>query len=163
MTRKRFAMVIIWFHLAAAALHGAAHGALGIPVRGTADLLVIAGAVYVGPLVALVVLSRDRATVGALCLSISMGAALIYGIAFHFVLATPDNVTSLPHGGWGVVFRATAALIAVLEALGVAAGGLLLLPHPAVVPPGRAPTSGGGSRATTPQMTRRGGGRRADR
>jgi hypothetical protein len=126
MTRERFALLVTLSHLLAAALHGAAHAALAIPVRGDADLLLLVAAVYVGPLVALALLLRGHTRAGAVLLSVSMAAALIYGLVFHYMLRTPDNVALVWNGAWGDAFRFSAALIAVLEALGVVAGALLL-------------------------------------
>jgi hypothetical protein len=129
MTAERFAVIIIVTHLGAAALHGVAHGALGVTAGGPAGLLVVAVAVYVGPLVALAALLRGRRVAGALVLSVSMAAALVYGITVHYVLHTPDHVASAPPGLWSDVFRSSAAAIAVLETCGLAAG-VLLMPSP---------------------------------
>lgn len=126
MTRDRFAVLIIVVHFLAALLHGAAHATIGVSPGGWADVVVIAAAVYVGPLVALVWLLRGRRTTGGLVLSASMAAALIYGVAFHYVLQTPDHIVNAPHSPWGYVFRVTAALIAVLEAGGFVTGAVLV-------------------------------------
>jgi hypothetical protein len=125
MTTERFAVIIIVTHFGAAVLHGVAHGALGVTAGGPAGLLVVAVAVYVGPFVALAELLSGRRVAGALVLIVSMGAALVYGLVFHYVLRTPDNVARVPTGLWGDVFRSSAAVIAVLEACGLAAGVLL--------------------------------------
>jgi hypothetical protein len=125
MTRRRFAVAIILTHLVAAALHGAAHGTLAVPAGKRGGALLIAAAVFVGPLVALVGLLGRRRLAGALVLSASMAVALVYGLAFHYVLRTPDHVAHAPPGMWGAVFRFSAAGIAVLEACGLAAGVLL--------------------------------------
>lgn len=125
MTRERFAVTIILTHLVVAGLHGVAHGALAVPAGGRAGVLLVAVAVFIGPLVALAGLLAGPRITGALVLSVSMAASLVYGFLFHYVLRTPDHVASTPHGLWGDVFRFTAAIIAVLEAGGLAAGLLL--------------------------------------
>jgi hypothetical protein len=122
MTRQRFAVLVILTHCAAAGLHGAAHGELGVPGGGRAGLVVIVAAAFLGPLVALGGLLAGRRVVAAVVLSLSMAAALIYGLTFHYLLHTPDHVAYAPPGLWGDVFRSSAAVIAVLEALGVVAG-----------------------------------------
>jgi hypothetical protein len=127
--RQQFAVIIIVTHLAVATLHGVAHEVLAVSAGGRAGLLVVAAAVYVGPLLALAGLIGGRRTASALTLSVSMGAALVYGLTFHYVLRTLDHVALAPRGPWGDVFRSTAAVIAVLEACGLAAG-VLLLPLP---------------------------------
>lgn len=142
MTRERFAAIIILTHLAAASLHGVAHEELAVAAGGPMGLLLVAAAVYLGPLVALAALFRGRRVAGALVLVVSMAAALVYGLTFHYLLHTPDNVAAAPPGLWGDVFRASAAVIAVLEACGVAAG-LLLTPFP-LRPRNAADASAGG-------------------
>lgn len=126
MTRERFALIVIVTHLAVATLHGVAHAVLAVPAGGLAGLLVVVAAVYVGPLVALAGLLGGRRAAGALVLSVSMAAALVYGLAFHYLLRTPDHVAHAPRGPWGDLFRSSAAAIAVLEACGLSAGVLLL-------------------------------------
>lgn len=128
MTRERFVVLVILTHLIAAALHGVAHATLAVPVGGAAGLLFIAGAVYVGPLAALAALLAGRGVAAGAVLSTSMGAALLYGLAFHFVLPTPDHISAVPIAPWGWVFQFTAVAIAALEACGLA-GGLLLMHH----------------------------------
>jgi len=141
MSPERFALIVAGAHLAAASLHGAAHDALGIPVRGVAGRLFVAGAVFAGPLAALALLHRGRCTAAALLLSASMVAALGYGLAVHYVLATADNVARVPPGLQGAIFRCTAAIIALLEAAGVAAGAILLVARRGQAMPAGAGTS----------------------
>jgi hypothetical protein len=150
MTRTRFAVAIILTHLAVAALHGVAHGTLAIPAGGHVGVVLVASAVFAGPLLALAGLLGEggRRLAGALVLSGSMAIALVYGLAFHYVLRTPDHVANAPPGMWGDVFRFSAAVIAVLEACGLAAGLLLtasLLRRDVGV--GREPRRGGPSRS----------------
>jgi len=129
LTRVRFAVIVILTHLAFGILHGVAHRELAVPAGGRAGMLLVTGAVFVGPLVALAGLLGRRRLAGALVLSASMAVALVYGVTFHYVLRTPDNVALTAPGTWGDAFRISAALIAVLEACGLAAG-LLLMPFP---------------------------------
>jgi hypothetical protein len=153
MTRERFALITIVTHLAVATLHGVAHGALAVPAGGRAGLLVVAAAVYVGPVVALAGLLGGRRAAGALVLLASMATALVYGLAFHYFLRTPDHVAYAPSGPWGEVFRSSAAVIAILEACGLAAG-VLLLPSPL----GRRALADGGLRGgAQPPGTQAGG------
>lgn len=129
MTRERFATVVVCVHLIAAALHGTAHGALSVPAGGPAAVLLVAVSVYLGPLIALALLRRRRRVEAALLLTSSMTTALIYGIVFHYLVATPDRVAHVAEvapGAWADAFRATAAVIAILEGLGAVAGLLLL-------------------------------------
>ena len=124
--RERLALTVIVMHLAVATLHGVAHGVLAVPAGHHAGLLVIAAAVYVGPLIALAALLGGRRVAGALVLSASMAAALSYGLAFHYILNTPDHVAYAPRGFRGDAFRLSAGCLAILEVCGLAAGALLL-------------------------------------
>jgi hypothetical protein len=47
-------------------------------------------------------------------------------MVFHFLLLGPDHVSSVNMEGWGATFQATAFLLAVTEALGMAAAARLL-------------------------------------
>ena len=122
MSRAGFAAAVVWAHLAAVLVHAAAHGALGVGVPGAADALFIAAAVYVGPVAALLLLRRGRRRTAAALLAASMAGALVYGIAYHFVLWTPDHVAHAPPTVWGGAFRNTALAIALLELTGTFAG-----------------------------------------
>ncbi|MCA1717367.1 MAG: hypothetical protein LC781_11230 [Actinobacteria bacterium] len=52
----------------------------------------------------------------------SMAGALIFGLVFHFLVSGPDNVFTLNPGAGREAFRFSAALIALVEALGCVAG-----------------------------------------
>lgn len=125
MTRERFASIVVWTHLAVVLAHAAAHGALRVGVPTAADGVFILAAVYVGPLVSLVLLRGDHRRSASATLALSMAGALAYGVAYHYLLSTPDHVSHAPATGWGGAFRATALAIAVLEAAGAGAGAAL--------------------------------------
>ena len=52
----------------------------------------------------------------------SMAGALIFGLAFHFLVSGPDNVFTLNPGAGREAFRFSAVLVALTEALGCVAG-----------------------------------------
>jgi hypothetical protein len=60
--------------------------------------------------------------VGAWLLLASMAGALIFGLAFHFLVSGPDNVFTLNPGAGREAFRFSATLVALTEALGCAVG-----------------------------------------
>jgi hypothetical protein len=51
-----------------------------------------------------------------------MVGALIFGLAFHFLVSGPDNVFTLNPGAGREAFRSSAVLVALTEALGCVAG-----------------------------------------
>jgi hypothetical protein len=110
---------VVLTHLVMTFLHGAAHqgAAVGLgPVATVFVLLVI----EVGPLAGLVV-SRFRPSLGGWIVAAAMAGALVFGFVNHFVLISPDHVSHVTPD-WRPLFAASAALLVVTEAAGVAAG-----------------------------------------
>lgn len=104
-------------HLAISFVHGAAHAQAQVPMSLAANLFVFI-VILAGPLIGLVLTLWSK-RVGAWVIGITMAASLVFGVANHFVLATPDHVSHVdPH--WRPLFAATALLLAVTEALGAA-------------------------------------------
>ncbi|MSP62562.1 MAG: hypothetical protein EXR72_19970 [Myxococcales bacterium] len=67
---------------------------------------------------------------GAILLTLAMAGALAFGVYHHYVAISVDHVDHLPMGDHGL-FRATAIVLAIAEAVGAAAGAwctLLLSP-----------------------------------
>ena len=112
-------------HFAVALAHGAAHAGRSVFPDQAVDLGIVLLAVYVGPLAALALLNTRRGA-ASLVLTLSMGAALLYGAANHFVVAGLDNVQSADTGPFGLAFSATALVLLILEVEGAAIGALLL-------------------------------------
>jgi hypothetical protein len=112
-------------HFAVAVAHGAAHVLRAVFPEQAFDLAVILLAVYGGPVIALTLLNTRRGA-ASLLLLLSMGAALIYGAANHFVISGLDNVHGAGGGPVGIAFSATALVLLILEAEGAAVGALLL-------------------------------------
>lgn len=128
---KRLALVIVAAHLLVSILHGAAHSMLGVRLS-TIQVWYVGLVITVAPLVAglLLLLRRSLMETAAALLVISMTGALLFGAYSHFVAVSPDHILHLPGAareGWATVFRVTAVLLAITEALGVWAGVHLLL------------------------------------
>lgn len=109
--------VIAIINLALLAAHGWAHRLLGVPLTGW-QAAIVYGIIVPGPLIALVLLPH-RPGPGNLVLLITLGAGLIFGVLFHYVVSSPDHVAQLPAGASGNPFRWSAAALAVAEAAGV--------------------------------------------
>jgi hypothetical protein len=110
---------VVLTHLVITFVHGAAHrgAAVGLSVAGNLFVLLV---IMAAPLVGLA-LSRARPVVGGWIVAASMAGALVFGFVNHFVLISPDHVSHVAQD-WRPLFGASAALLVVTEAAGVAAG-----------------------------------------
>jgi len=109
----RYLIGLVLAHFIATLVHATAHFALQIVPAGI-DLLFIVGVIWIGPLVALVIL-RFNPPLAAGLLAVLMGAAFVYGLVSHFLVAGPDNVAFVGAQTWTVLFVGTAFLFGVLE------------------------------------------------
>lgn len=82
----------------------------------------VAVVVYLAPIAAAGLLWTRFRTAGAWLLLVSMAASLVFGLAYHFLIPGPDNVSWLEPGPWRATFVATAVLGAIFEALGAWVG-----------------------------------------
>ncbi|CAA9433838.1 MAG: hypothetical protein AVDCRST_MAG80-763 [uncultured Rubrobacteraceae bacterium] len=102
-------------------LHGISHVEHRVPLAMWQWVYVIF-VILLAPVVAAVLLWTLLTRVGAGLLLASMAGALIFGLAFHFLVSGPDNIFTLHPGVGREVFRFSAALVALTEALGCVAG-----------------------------------------
>ena len=58
-----------------------------------------------------------------------MVGSLVFGFLYHYIIISPDHVSHLPPGTAQGMFRLTAVLLIVTEALGVLVAGLALRDH----------------------------------
>jgi hypothetical protein len=77
--------------------------------------------------VALALIRARRAWPGALLLFAAMLGALLFGLAYHYMLPGPDHVAHVPGGPWQLPFQITSALLVATEAAGTAVGAWALL------------------------------------
>ncbi len=114
----RYLIALVLAHFIATLVHATAHFALQIVPAGI-DLLFIVGVIWIGPLVALVILRFNPPLAAGLLavglLAVLMGAAFVYGLVSHFLVAGPDNVAFVGSQSWTVLFVGTAFLLGVLE------------------------------------------------
>jgi len=117
---KRVALygtVFVLMHLVVNLLHGRAHTELQIGLSSF-QLLFVVGVILLGPLLAMVLLWTQHQRFGLMLLTVSMAGACLFGLYYHFVIPSPVHVAHVPAGFWGDVFRVTAVLLALSEALG---------------------------------------------
>lgn len=117
---SRAAIAIVVLHLLVSVIHGAAHNVLAINLSGWQNAYVLS-IITILPLVAALLIWRRRA-VGFMLLLLSMFGSLVFGVYYHFIFVSPDNVAFLPHHTWTLPFQLTAWLLAVIEAAGVVIG-----------------------------------------
>jgi len=110
---------VVLTHLVITVVHGAAHQGAAVPL-GLLGTIFVVLVIEVGPLAGLAV-ARLRPSLGGWIVAASMAGALVFGFVNHFVLISPDHVSHVTPD-WRPLFAASAALLAVTEAAGVAAG-----------------------------------------
>jgi len=111
---------LILGHLAVSIFHGLAHqGAMvGLTAFGNLYVLVV---ITIAPLVAGILLLTRWARQGALLLALSMLGSFVFGVWYHFLSATSDNVMEV-HGPWRSSFLWTAIALAIIEFAGMLMG-----------------------------------------
>lgn len=122
--RVRFALWVIGGHAVLTALHGAAHQELGV-VLSSLQAAFVLFVIVVAPLISGFMLWKNFRRTGGITLACAMAGALIFGVYNHFIAISGDHVSHLARTSetnWIWIFQSTAALIAVLEVLGIWAG-----------------------------------------
>ena len=121
---KRFrivATVTMVVHVVVGVVHDLAHRDLGIELTATQTLFINL-VILAAPVVAVVLLWSRFKGVGTILFAGAMAASLFFGLYYHYVLASPDHVSHLPDGDLQALFRITALLLALVQALGAAVG-----------------------------------------
>jgi len=122
---KIWITIVVLAHLVVNLLHGNAHTSLGVGLSTWQTVYVLA-VILVAPLLALGLLFTRYSRAGLWLLFVSMLGSLIFGFLYHYIIVSPDHVSHLPHGAAQGMFRVTAVLLLITEALGVVAAGLVL-------------------------------------
>jgi hypothetical protein len=108
------ATVLVLLRQVVAQLHGMAHEEVGVglaPWQWAFVYLVIVAA----PIVAVVLYWTRWSQWGAMLLGVSMPAGMLFGVYYHFIAISPDNVRHLPGEHGHGFFIATAAALVPLE------------------------------------------------
>lgn len=112
------ATAVVLLHLAVNLVHGAAHAGAEVPVTPLQNAFIWT-VILIGPLVALWMIRSGRRG-GAGLLALTMAGSLLFGVANHFVIESADHVAHISSDSWRLPFQATAVLLVLLEAAGVA-------------------------------------------
>ena len=119
MIRGQALTAVVLIHLAINIVHGRAHtGAdVPLPLAGTLFVFIV---ILAGPIVGLV-LSRWRPRAGGWVVAACMAGALVFGLVNHFIIDGTDHVARVA-AEWRSLFGVTAALLVIVEAVGVIVG-----------------------------------------
>ena len=119
-TRPFAALALVLIHLVVSILHGWAHQAaiVNLTMFGYVYVTIV---ITLGPLVAAGFLVTRQQKTGALLLALSMFGSFVFGVWYHFLSNTNDNVTQV-HGPWHSTFLWTAIALAVIELAGAVVG-----------------------------------------
>ena len=117
----RIAWLVVLLHLIIATVHGFAHRQLGITLDAfqSAYVLVV---ITVAPIFGGVLLWARRVRSGFAVLALSLTGSVVFGVYWHYLAQSPDNVLHLHEGALQSLFSLTAALLVVSEVSGVVVG-----------------------------------------
>lgn len=122
---RTWVTIVVLAHLIVNLLHGQAHTKLGVGLSAWQQGYVIV-VILLAPLIALALSFTRYIRAGLWLLLASMLGALIFGACYHYFIISPDHVAHLPAGDAQGLFRMTALLLLVTEALGVVVAALAL-------------------------------------
>ena len=117
-------------HLGIAVWHGWAHSVLGVVLPQDKEIFVLVSVIAL-PLLAGALVWTRWAKAAAWLFTLSMLAALAFGVYHHYVMISPDHVAHLPAGTPLAQQRFvwSAGVLAAVEALSVLYGALALRSH----------------------------------
>jgi hypothetical protein len=121
----RWIAIAVVGHLIVSVLHGHAHTRLGVGLSDWQNSYVLV-VIVLAPLVALALSFTRYIRAGLWLLLASMIGSLIFGLCYHYIIISSDHVAHLPAGDARGVFRVTAVLLLITEALGVIVAAIVL-------------------------------------
>lgn len=114
-------LLAVLAHLVISIVHGRAHEQLAVGLSSWQNSYVMI-VIVLAPLVAMVLIWTRYVRSGLVLLVISMAGSLIFGVAYHYIVISPDHVSHLPPGAAQGLFRTTALLLLLTELAGVGIG-----------------------------------------
>lgn len=120
---KRILLAAVAVHFFIAGWHGLTHEMVPVPLSGPQTAFV-ALVIVLAPLVgAGMTFSRFKVQ-GAALVFVSMLASFLFGLVYHFLFHSPDHISAVPAGGWGMAFVTSAILVCISEAVGTVVGAM---------------------------------------
>jgi hypothetical protein len=110
---------VVLIHAAVTVAHGSAHAAAGVGLNPL-EVAFVSAIIVIGPVAGLIWL-RWNPRAGAILIASTMMAALLFGLAKHFVMPGADRVDYVRDAS-RALFEGTAVLLAITESAGVALG-----------------------------------------
>jgi amino acid permease len=123
----RYAILVVLAHIVMNVVHGIAHQQLGVSISDFQSAYVLL-VTLMAPIVAVIILlflNKTKIVLGgAWLLLVSMLASLLFGIVYHIVIPSPDNIFAVMQNPslYSVVFTSTATLLLIIEGIGTWVG-----------------------------------------
>jgi len=123
----RYAILVVLAHIVINAIHGIAHQQLGVSISDFQSAYVFI-VTLVAPIIAVIMLLfLDKPKIllgGAWLLFVSMLASLLFGVVYHIVIPSSDNIFTVMQNPslYSVVFTSTAVLLLIVEGVGTWVG-----------------------------------------
>ncbi|MBE9016564.1 hypothetical protein C7Y66_09435 [Chroococcidiopsis sp. CCALA 051] len=117
----RYGTIVVVFHAVIVALHSLAHEKIPVSLSWFQSLFV-SSIVVLAPIVATILLWTPFQKAGSWLLLGSMTGALLFGVYYHLIAVSPDQIFQIPLTGWGILFDITAILLVFVEGLGCGVG-----------------------------------------
>ena len=116
--------VLAAIHLTVVIWHGGAHSGLAVGLSRLQNLFVF-GVILIAPLLATLLLWTPLKDFATWLYFISMCASLLFGVYYHYIAVSPDNVHYLPAGVEAVrrQFVFSGAAVALSEAIATFVSG----------------------------------------
>jgi hypothetical protein len=119
----RYAILVVLAHIVVNVVHGIAHQQLGVSISDfqSAYVLIVTLVAPIAAVIMLLFLNNPKILLGgAWLLHMSMLASLVFGIVYHVVIPSPDNIFTVMQNPslYSVVFTSTAILLLIIEGVG---------------------------------------------
>ena len=120
--------VLAAIHLSVVIWHGGAHSTLAVALTPFQNAFVL-GVILFAPLLATLLLWTRFEEFALWLYMTAMCASLVFGVYYHYIVVSPDNVYYLPAGSDPVRhhFTYSAAAVAITEAIATVYSGVALL------------------------------------
>jgi hypothetical protein len=123
----RYAILVILAHIIINGIHGIAHQQLGVSISDfqSAYVFLVTLVSPIAAVIMLLFLNKPKILLGgAWLLLVSMLASLLFGIVYHIVILSSDNIFTVMQNPslHSVVFTSTAILLLIVECVGIWVG-----------------------------------------
>jgi hypothetical protein len=123
----RYAILVILAHIIINGIHGIAHQQLGVSISDfqSAYVFLVTLVSPIAAVIMLLFLNKPKILLGgAWLLLVSMLASLLFGIVYHIVIPSSDNIFTVMQNSslYSVVFTSTAILLLIVECVGIWVG-----------------------------------------